>query len=84
MDNKELSKEINNSLIVQKSHVNPKCNLIKNNFIDNCKYRENTKLTLEYIYKNSECIKIYNEYFDCYKNDKRDKKINDEINISNR
>jgi len=77
MDNKLLSKEINNTLNYKTSHINSNCNLIKNIFIDNCRYDKTTKITLEYIYINSNCIKMYNDYYDCYKNDKL---LNHEIN----
>ena len=79
MNDKELSKEINKTLFIKTSHINPKCNLIKNNFIDNCIHTKNTQITLEYINKNNDCIKLYNLYYDCYKNAERDKRINYEI-----
>jgi hypothetical protein len=73
MDDKKLSKEIINSLNYQSSHTNVKCNIAKQNFVNICEYKKNHKyphITLETLYKNTNCIKLYNDYYDCYKNDK--------------
>lgn len=83
MNDKELSIEIKKGLNSNISHINPICNLIKHNFIENCKYSINTKITLEHIYTNTDCIKIYNRYYDCYKNDKQIKILNEKIQILN-
>jgi hypothetical protein len=74
MDDKELSKEIINSLIYETSHINVKCNFLKQQFINMCEYNISKNITLNYINKNCFCIKLYNDYYDCYKNDKLSEK----------
>ena len=73
MDDKKLSEEIKNSLNNQACHPNFNCELLKNNFLNNCNYNKDKNITLNFINKNTFCIKLYNEYYDCYKNDKLSK-----------
>jgi len=70
MDDKKLSEEIKSSLINNSCHSNFICDLLKQNFLNNCKYNKDSNITLNLISKNVFCIKLYNEYYDCYKNDK--------------
>jgi hypothetical protein len=74
MDNKKMSEEIINSLTNQTCHQNLNCETLKVKFLNNCKYNKNQNITLNFINKNVFCIKLYNEYYDCYKNDKLSKK----------
>lgn len=72
-DYKKIDEEIKNSLSNNICHQNIDCELLKVKFINNCKYNKDKLISLNFINKNAFCINLYNDYYNCYENDKLSK-----------